>query len=195
MPAAISSSIEDKLSVLHNFKLKPDKQLNVSVPSLNKQFSFYAIALFFNKLIEFNVVSDEYFSNQLIMVRKFKFNNSSQITTSPDLEVFKSPIEYTAYSLIYCLKLWHKFNSHKEFLTVVTKCLSNSKLDLMAIYKNFISQYYNNYSLALNLANSQAHASNWETINSLSSKLKIPALSSLFMSEKCDQNSFEVIFK
>ena len=134
-------------------------------------------------------------NTQLIMVRKFKFNNSSQITTGMDLKVFKSPIEYTAYSLIYCINLWHKLNSHKEFLTVVTKCLSNSKLDQMAIYTNFISQYYNNYSLALNLTNNQAHTSNWEIINSLSSKLKIPALTSLFMSEKCDQNSFEVIFK
>jgi hypothetical protein len=106
---------------------------------------------------------------------------------------FSTPIEFSVSNLIYCLKLWHKFNSHKEFLTVVTKCLSNSKLDLMAIYKNFIADYYNTYSYSLNLKESKAVPStSLETVNEMEIKQKIITLINLFMNEKCDKNSFEV---
>ena len=104
-----------------------------------------------------------------------------------------SPIEFSVSNLIYCLKLWHKFNSHKEFLTVVTKCLSNSKLDLMTIYKNFSADYYNTFSHALNLKDNKAvPAVSLETVNEMEIKQKIITLINIFMSEKCDKNSFEV---
>lgn len=192
-------NVEEKLTTLLNMKHKPDmKQSNISVSSLNKQFSFYAIALFFNKLIEFNAISKEYFT-KLVMSRKFKYNsfNSAIIVNNTNdflHEESNEPIEWTSCCLIYCLKLWHKFNSHKEFLTVVTKCLSNSKLDLMAIYKSFLTDYYNNYALALNLNNSTL-AFNWENCTDLDLKQKIPALAHLFMSNDNKSDSFQLFFK
>lgn len=187
-----NQTIEDKLSALLSLKQKSDKQSSISISSLNKQFSFYAVALFFNKLIEFNAVSSEFFSNKLILVKRYKFTmNKPVASATADSAQIRTPIDFSVASLIYCLKLWHKFNSHKEFSNVVTKCLSNSKLDLMTIYKNFIAQYYTNYSVALNLQS--ATQPNWDTIGTLTSRQKLPALAHLFMNEKCD--SFELFFR
>ncbi len=75
-------TIEEKLTSLLLFKQKPDKQANISVSSLNKQFSFYAITLFFKKLIEFNAVAKEHFNSRLVMARKFKYNPFNMLTVS-----------------------------------------------------------------------------------------------------------------
>jgi len=63
----------------------------------------------------------------------------------------------------------------------------------MAIYKNFIADYYNTFSHALNLKDNKAvPAISLETVNEMEIKQKIITQINIFMSEKCDKNSFEV---
>ena len=114
--------IENKFSYLLGLKAKAAETASksISITSLNKQISFYGLALFFNKLIEFNAVACKYFSNMFVLIRKYKPNGSGNVSSGAvnfDGE-FNKPIDFAMYSLIYCLKLWHKFNSHKEFLTI-----------------------------------------------------------------------------
>ena len=176
-------NIEEKLSYLLAVKQKADK--GISISSLNKQISFYGLALFFNKLIELNTIAKKFFSDMLVICRKFKLNVYSQYSSQSLIEesnYFTEPIDFAISNLIYCLKLWHKFIQHKEFSTIVTKCLSNSKLDSLICYKNFINDYYNFYSQALNITTSSQQT--WASLSSLPLKQKIPLIVNLLISEK-----------
>jgi len=185
---------DNKLSYLLNLKAKAieTKSTTISVSSLNKQISFYGIALFFQRLIEFNSLAKEFFSDNLLMIRKFdlvvKKNFMDSLKPTHSGNQWYEPIDLAISTLVYCLKLWQKFNSHKEFSTIVTKCLSNSKLDSLTFYKNFLNEYYTVYSSTLNPANSPV--ASWESFQSLTSlKQKIPVLVNLFINET---TSFDV---
>lgn len=166
--------VDNKLSYLLSLKsklasetTKPPAASNISVSSLNKQISFYGIALFFHKLIEFNALADKFFSNRLTLTRKFdavvkrKFIENLQASKLLDKEdkFCNDPIDYAICTLVYCLKLWQKFNCYKEFSTIVTKCLSNSKLDSLTCYKNFLNEYYSVYSSTLNAESAPSSSS------------------------------------
>lgn len=163
---------------------------SISVSSLNKQISFYGIALFFHKLIEFNAISAKYFSSNLVLTRRLDLIIKSQflesLTPQNLSDSYNEPIDFAICTLVFSLKLWQKFNSHKEFSTIVTKCLSNSKLDSLSCYKNFIIEYYNVYAATLNPAISPP---TWESLNELLTvKQKIPILINLFVTERTSFN-------
>lgn len=179
--------IERKLSYLFELKLKNDK--NISMSSLNKQISFFGITYFFHKLIEFQTLCGHSFSDMLILAPTFAPHQKSETSTAISVDVqttgFTKPIEATLTSLVFCLKLWHKFSQHKEFLTIITKCLNNSKLDGLVCYKGFLADYYNSYLLA----NSNSINQNWTSLTTLSLKQRIATVSYLFIHEK---SSFQV---
>ena len=182
--------IEDKITYLLNLKAKNDKQ--ISVASLSKQISFYGLVAFFDKLIEFEVMNKVLFSDMLIMATTFQ---KEEMCEDPNSKVDKKnytpqsvvPAERAISNLIYTLKLWHKFVQHKEFYNIISKCLSNSKLDALSCYKHFISEYYNSYALGLNLNPNQNL--NWTSVENVNLKQKIPVMAHLFMNEK---SSFRV---
>jgi hypothetical protein len=184
--------IEDRLTYLFGLKTNSDKKINIA--SLNKQISFYGIAAFFQKLIEFQCISKTLFSEMLtISNTSFKSAQSRHLDDMPKAEKRSSPvlpIEYAVFNLIYCLRLWQKFNQYKEFSVIVTKCISNSKLDVLSCYKSFISDYYTHYSTALSI--SQANQTlNWTRLNSLPLKQRLPLLANLFINETT-ANSYKV---
>jgi hypothetical protein len=189
IPESIAS-IENKMRYLFQLKTRNDKQIVMS--SLNKQISFYGLAFFFQKLIEFHSVSKDFFGNLLICCPclRQESNSSTNGTQKKDVdflfnedEKFNSTkIDLVSYLLIICLKLWHKFNTHKEYLTIINKCLSNSKLDGLSSFKFFIDEYYTNYSILFNPAIVQGQ--NWSTVASLSLKQKIPIVANLFFNQK-----------
>lgn len=190
------SGSDNKLSYLLTLKAKAleTKSSNVSVSSLNKQISFYGIALFFQKLIEFNSLTKAFFNDNLLMTRKFDlvvkqtFMDTLEPASLSGSQQWFEPIDLAISTLVYVLKLWQKFNSHKEFSTIVTKCLSNSKLDSLTFYKNFLNEYYSVYSSTLNAANSPAVT--WESYQALTTlKQKMPVLVNLFINE---MSSFDV---
>lgn len=190
------SDSDNKLSYLLTLKAKAleTKPTNVSVSSLNKQISFYGIALFFQKLIEFNSLAKAFFNDNLLMTRKFDlvvkktFMDTLEPASLSGSQQWFEPIDLAISTLVYVLKLWQKFNSHKEFSTIVTKCLSNSKLDSLTFYKNFLKEYYSVYSSTLNAVNSPAVT--WESYQALTTlKEKILALVNLFINE---MSSFDV---
>ncbi|CAF0799427.1 unnamed protein product [Brachionus calyciflorus] len=178
-------NIEDKMSFLFNLKSKPDK--NISVSSLNKQISFYSLTFFFNKLTEFQALNHALFNDQLILSPLFKNEDD---TDSIQMTQINPGFNQTISNLIFCIKIWQKFTQHKEFYTIITKCLSNSKLDNLVIYKNFLADYYNSlqWSSTQQIQNCNY---NWTNLNGLNLKQKIPILSYLFMHEK---NSLKVFF-
>jgi len=182
--------IEDKISYLLNLKAKNDK--NISVAALSKQISFYGLVAFFDKLLEFEVINKVAFSDMLIMTPTFftdEINDEQQTQDDKNLSAYSNiPVERAVSNLIYILKLWHKFNQHKEFYNIISKCLSNSKLDSLSCYKHFVNEYYNSYALALNLLPNQNL--NWASIEGMNLKQKIPVLAHLLIKEK---SSFRVI--
>ena len=188
--------IEDKLSYLLKLKSKNDKQVNNSL--LTKQISFYGIALFFKKLIEFQSIANELFNNRLIMIKTYQYKSLSDAETA-DGEKIKKPMPKTSEpfdiamsNLVYCIKLWQRFNQQKDFLTIVSKCLSNSKLDNLGFYKTFISDFYN---VATQSTPTQS-AQSWESLKDLEMKPRIVALANLFMQEKekIHVTTFSLIF-
>jgi hypothetical protein len=198
----LSLRIEDKISLLFSLKAKLTQndpvisKLNISLSSLNKQISFYGIAFFFHKLTEFFSLSKATFPQGLVLVSEsFVVDRNESIRDVPS-DAFalneRDGVHSAIASLVVCLKLWEKFNQHKEISTIITKCLSNSKLDTISIYKNFINDYYNNsFLLALNPKTVSNNLS-WTSLSGFSCKQKIPIVAFLFMNEK---KSFEPFFK
>lgn len=183
-----SLPIEDKLTYLLNLKSKNDKQISIS--SLNKQISFYGLAAFFNKVIEFQALSKHTFSDMLVLSQTFNNTDTPQSNSKPfkvNKDLSFDPVEFTISNIVYCLKLWQKFNQHKELFTIISKCLSNSKLDSLSCYKSFLSEYYNSFALGLNLMSSQNLT--WGSFDNFNIKQKISVIANLFMSEK---TSFQV---
>lgn len=167
------------MTYLFNLKSKPDKQISVS--SLNKQISFYGLTFFFNKLTEFQALNRTLFNEQLILSPLFK-QESDEEEIEP---IHVNPMySQTISNLIYSIKIWQKFNVHKEYYTIVTKCLSNSKLDTLNSYKTFLNDYY------ISFQSNQAY--DWTNLTNLNLKQKIPIISSLLMNEK---SSFKVTDK
>lgn len=172
--------IEDKLSYLIKLKSKNDKQVNSSL--LTKQISFYGIALFFKKLIEFHSIAKELYNNRLIMIKTFQYKSVNDAEAADGDKLKKSmpktsePLDIAMSNLIYCIKLWQRFYQHKDFLTIVSKCLSNSKLDSLSLYKTFISDFYN--------VATQSSTQTWDSLKDLELKPRIVALANLFMQEK-----------
>jgi len=192
------TAIESKIRYLFHLKTRNDKQIVMS--SLNKQISFYGLAFFFQKLIEFHSISKDFFDNLLIFCPSLRHDSTSGIQKkdinfllNEDDQFRTSKIDFVSYLLILCLKLWHKFNNHKEYLTIINKCLSNSKLDGLSSFKFFIDEYYTNYSILFNPTIVQSH--NWTTVSTLNLKQKIPMVASLFFNQKSScyvrkQNAF-----
>lgn len=123
----------------------------------------------------------------LIISPLFKSDPPLDTNQPSNFSATSQPLELAISNLIYCLKIWHKFILHKEYYTIVTKCLSNSKLDSLNCYKNFLADYYNSYQLAVSNNPSGTHS--WSIISSLNYKQKIPLIAYLFMNEK---TSFKV---
>jgi hypothetical protein len=191
-------NIEDKMFKLFELKNDPTMAINnnpsFSLSSLNKQISFYGVSYFFQKLIEFQSIVECFFSDKFLMTRCFKLFPNGSIVKSQNDDIKNEakscePIDNVIISLTKCLQIWHEFNKHKEFLTIVTKCLSNSKLDTLSCYKCFISDYYLSYSFALNINTNQT-APTWTTLDGLNLKQKIQALASLFINETQSIQSF-----
>ena len=181
--------IEEKLAYLLNLKAKNDKQ--ISAAALSKQISFYGLVAFFDKLIEFEVINKVVFSDMLIMTPTFhkdEIYEEIQVQDDKNVSTYSNnPVERAVSNLVYILKLWNKFNQHKEFYNIISKCLSNSKLDSLSCYKHFVNEYYNSYSLALNILPNQNLS--WASIESMNLKQKIPVLAHLLIKEK---SSFRV---
>lgn len=181
--------IEEKLAYLLNLKAKNDKQ--ISAAALSKQISFYGLVAFFDKLIEFEVINKVVFSDMLIMTPTFhkdEIYEEIQVQDDKNVSTYSNnPVERAVSNLVYILKLWNKFNQHKEFYNIISKCLSNSKLDSLSCYKHFVNEYYNSYSLALNILPN--HNLSWASIESMNLKQKIPVLAHLLIKEK---SSFRV---
>jgi hypothetical protein len=182
-------SIEEKMTYLFNLKLKNDK--NISMSSLNKQISFYGISFFFSKLIEFQAICKSLFSDLLIMTQSFITMSPSDkiaaVSFTNDDVILTDQIEYALSNLIFSLKLWQKFNQHKEFLTIINKCLSNSKLDSLNCYKVFLNEYYNNFTMA---SSSNLNNQSYNSLTGMNAKQKVPMLANLF---KYENASFQVI--
>ena len=198
--------IEDKINLLFMLKSKLASndpgigKLQISAASLNKQISFYGIAYFFHKLSEFSSLSKAVFPRGLVLVSE-RFSamsgdqNQQTAVYANDTQADKELKGATVLNLVLCLKLWEKFVQHKEILTILTKCLSNTKLDSISCYKLFQTEYFNyGYSLALNNPKSIANTLNWTSLSTMfkSCKQKIPVIAYLFMNEK---KSFETFFR
>ncbi len=193
--SANTSNIDAKLSHLLSLKSKSaeSNSKSATISSLNKQISFYGLALFFQKLIEFNAINNAFFNSSLVIARRCDSSVASGFMEKlQTTERFSGPIEFAVKNLVYCLKLWQKFNSHKEFSTIVTKCLSNSKLDSLTCYKNFLVQFYNVYAFRAN----PSPTLTWESVETLTCpKLKLAAVVNLLISEKTQFNvGLTVIF-
>lgn len=174
-------SIQDKMAFLFSIKQKPDKQISIS--ALNKQISFYGLTFFFNKLTEFQALNKNLYNDQLVLLPAHKSDNQCN-----QLGCVNPSLEKCVSNLVYSIKIWQKFNHHKEYYTIVTKCLSNSKLDSLSCYKNFLSDYYTSFQLGTNQLG-QNFTYNWTNLTNLSLKQKIPIISYLFMNES---SSFKV---
>ena len=166
---------------------------SLSMSALNKQISFYGLAFFFHKLIEFH----SYSTSTLILVPLFDANSTSSSSSSSSKPIVieccaePSPIlESCLANLVFTLELWRKFNQHKEWMTIITKCLNNSKSDGIGYYKNFVADYYNSYLLGLSGTAATALGLNWTNVAALPLKRRLSALAYLFINEKA---SFKVI--
>ena len=199
--------IEDKL--IHLFQLKAANvargEKAASMSSLNKQISFYGISYFFNKLVEFHAISKSLFPNTspsaaagsaslLVMSPAIDDNDDdddhnacSSGTAAIAETTTNSSVESLIVCLASCLRIWHKLNTNKEYLTIVTKCLSNSKLDSLACYKSFLADYFNNY--VLTTSSDSARHINYSSLVDLSLKQKLPVLACLLRNET---KSFDV---
>ncbi|RNA32311.1 hypothetical protein BpHYR1_012241, partial [Brachionus plicatilis] len=174
--------IQDKMAFLFAIKQKPDKQ--VSISALNKQISFYGLTFFFNKLTEFQAFNKNLYNDQLVLVPSYTSDNQCV-----QLGPVNSALQKCVSNLMFCIKIWQKFNQHKEYYTIVTKCLSNSKLDSLSCYKNFLADYYNSFQLGLNQSGQNSNH-NWSNLTSLSLRQKIPVISYLFMNESISFKNF-----
>ena len=173
--------IHDKMAFLFSLKQKPDKQISVS--ALNKQISFYGLTFFFNQLTEFQAFNKSLYNDQLVLLPAYKSDDEFN-----QLKPINFALEKCVSSLIFSIKIWQKFNQHKEYYTIVTKCLSNSKLDSLSCYKNFLADYYTSFLLGTNqLAQNSNYC--WSTLANLNLKQKISVISYLFMNER---TSFKV---
>jgi len=189
--SASISNIEAKLTHLLSLKSKSvETNKSASVSSLNKQISFYGIAFFFQNLIEFNAVNKAFFNSKLVIARRCNSTVANGFLEKLEASYrFNDVIEFAVRNIIYCLKLWQKFNSHKEFSTIVTKCLSNSKLDSLTCYKNFLVEFYDIYAFKANTSSNLT----WDSVSALKyPKLKLAAVVNLFITEK---SQFNVILK
>ncbi len=180
-------TIEEKIKFLFEWKLKNDKTISIS--SLNKQISFYGISIFFSKLIEFQAMCKSLFSDMLIMTQSLiRVDKLAEITYDSDDIALTDQIEFAICNLIYCVKTWYLLTKHKEFLTIINKCLSNSKLDSLGCYKVFLNEYYNNFTMVQNGPNSTNQSYN--SLTGMNAKQKVPMLANLF---KYENASFQVI--
>jgi hypothetical protein len=203
--------IESKVTLLFSLKAKLTQndpvitKLNISLSSLNKQISFYGIAFFFHKLTELSALCKQTFSRGIVLASEAFFVDQSIHDTNNDNAIQDVPASLALISdaeqkhnatvaiLIVCVKLWEKFNQHKEISTIITKCLSNSKLDTIAIYKTFLTDYYTNgYLLALNPKPPLTNSLKWDSLKDWTCKQRIPIVAYLFMNEK---KTFEPFFK
>jgi hypothetical protein len=188
--------IEDKMTYLFNLKLKNDKSIQTS--SLNKQISFYGISFFFSKLIEFQAACKALFNDSLIMSQTF----ITSVGTSDKTIIYNrdedngvtmsDQIDYALSNLVFSLKLWQKFNQHKEFLTIISKCLSNSKLDSLNCYKSFLSDYYNNFLMA---SGPNLNNQSYNSLTGLTVKQKVPMLANLFKYETSQFKVYLTVFE
>lgn len=174
--------IHDKMAFLFAIKQKPDKQISVS--ALNKQISFYGLTFFFNQLTEFQAFNKSLYNDQLVLLPAYKSDDEYS-----QLSPVNFALEKSVSSLIFSIKIWQKFNLHKEYYTIVTKCLSNSKLDSLSCYKNFLADYYTSFQLGINQLGQNVSYS-WSNLANLSLKQKMCVVSYLFMKES---SSFKVI--
>lgn len=185
-------SIEQKMSLLFEIKHKTaaTDAKSLSMSALNKQISFYGLAFFFHKLIEFH----SYSTSTLILVPLFDTTNSTSPSSKPIvIECCDEPspiLENCLANLVFTLELWRKFNQHKEWMTIITKCLNNSKSDGIGYYKNFVADYYNSYLLGLSGTAAAGLGLNWTNVAALPLKRRLSALAYLFINEKA---SFKVI--
>lgn len=210
------TQIEQKMSRLFELKSKADPMSKtMSISSLNKQISFYGLAFFFQKLIEFQCAARVCFpttggsTNGLIMAPLFEIGPRSdssidliatatpaatrpiQIEYSLSPHSSKSPVvlQTCLESFVSALELWRKFNQHKEWMTIINKCIINSKSDL-DIYKTFKLDYYECYMLTTQFADRNL---NWSLLAStspqVSLKRRISLIGFLLIQEK---TSFKV---
>jgi hypothetical protein len=193
IPQWNSMDIEQKMATL--FELKQKNEKSISISALNKQISFYGLTFFFHKLTEFQTLAKVAFKDNLIFAPVFEASSTTQVESKAPivLESFNRSdklLEICLSNLIFSLELWRKFNQHKEFLTIITKCLNNSKSDGIAYFKSFIADYYNSYVLATsNTINSNM---SWTTVTTLPLRQRISNIAYLFFYEK---SSFQVVLK
>lgn len=214
-PMVVSGSseleIEQRLSRLFEMKSKTDSTAK-SAPSsaLNKQISFYGLAFFFQKLVEFQCAAQFCFNSSsagLVMAPLFELASKQSEVESAFVCSSNKPIaiDWThglcqpahgrlvskcLTSLACALELWRKFNQHKEWMTIIVKCLNNSKSDGIGAYKSFIADYYSSY--VLTTANAVSLNLTWSAlVTTLSLKRRISLIAYLFVNEKA---SFKVFF-
>jgi hypothetical protein len=121
-------------------KLRQAIQLGVSTPGLDgnkltKQLSFYGITQFLYELIKLNKIFSYMFNKQLMF--NLTINDCAKIDTSRGYlhEKILKQLEYT-------LDLWSKLNEYKDVCNVITKCLTNCKLDNTNLIQEFLSDFY-----------------------------------------------------
>jgi hypothetical protein len=191
--SAQTMKIEDKINLLFNLKKKISMndpatlKLQIPLSALNKQISFYGIAYFFHKLSEVyslnRATNASLLTERLVLVSdRFSYEiKESSFGNGEILPIQETLINSGVSNLIICLKMWEKFNQHKEISTIIIKCLSNSKLDCLPHYKSFLSDFYtNSYALAMSNQSNQTA----QNLANLNPKQKISLMAYLFMNEK-----------
>ncbi len=134
--------VDKLLKLRHGMQSTSNTALNIDNNKLTKQLSFYGITQFLYELIKLNKIMSHMYTNRVVFNLMInKHDTVDRVTCASDK---------TLTQLEYVLDLWSKLNEYKEVCNVITKCLTNCKLDATHIVQNFLFEFYYFYKFDLN---------------------------------------------
>lgn len=141
---------------------------------LNKQIAFYGLSVFFQKLIEFNLINENFYSHRIILTIS---SNDIDQNMDYDNENENFLINYVHNLISFLLNVWHQLNNNNELFNIITKCLNNCKLDNNYYLKQFVNNFYTIYKYNLiNNNESNENSIHFQAQNSFNFKLQYIAV-------------------
>jgi hypothetical protein len=183
----------------HNQADKVDKLLNLrhgiqsginttglvlDVNKLTKQLSFYGITQFLYELIKLNKTMAYMFNSRLMFNLVANESDAADHNRAYRHEKILKQLEYS-------LDLWSKLNDYKDVYNVITKCLTNCKLDGTHLVQDFCSEFYYLYKFNMNKPYDRQYVQELMECGSktLSYKKRIQYISYLFV----EKSMYEVM--